>query len=385
MKSFYPRASRPVPGVSLVVSLMLALAPHMGHAEVSSDARAAAYEIEASSGSVRFYNDALTEESRGQFPRARQSLELALSVAENEKNIRAQAVIQERLARVLEQTQQTIAARSRMEKACELRAKARDEVGELVCLEHLGPMYLRATNANKAQSAYERLRKLARKYEDSALTAETWLGTGKAATLGHRIGPAQRDLAKAMELFQKEGAPDRVAEVYIAQAELARLQEKFEESYALGLQAQALLPDNTDIALLLIEDALVMGRPEEVLQRLGRLPASSLPAVQQLQLQLVALVIHAANANQQALDRSNRMLFDAYSNLPAAQETPPSMAAVKRFIRQDKRMNPMLVESLNGLLKILGAEHTSVSELALKKQLEVVSQQLKASLGGQKP
>lgn len=368
-----PRRSQRGKGASWLLPLLTAmLVSHSAHAELSEDARASAYEIEASSGSVRFYNDALAEESQSQLPRAKQSLELALSIAENEKNVRAQAIVLERLSRVLEQTQQIISSRTRMEKACELRARAKDDVGELVCLERLGPMYLKSINANKAQHAYERLRKLAKKFEDDTLIAESWLGAGRASVLGRRIGPATRELDKALELFQKLGAPDRVADVYLAQAELARVQEQFDQSYALGLKAQQLLPDRTDIALVLIEDALVLGREEEVLSRLARFSTTSLSPVQQLQLSLVTLVVHTAESNQTSLERSARLLFEAFTSLPAAQDTPPEMGAVKRFLRQEKRMSPEVMEALNGVIKILGAEHTSVTELALKKQVDLL-------------
>lgn len=350
----------------------------IARAEVSDAQRSSTQEIDPASGSARFYVDSISEENRGQLARAKQSLETALSVAQSEKNPRAQAIVLERLALLLEKSGQSINARSRWETACELRAKAKDELGELVCLEQLGPRYIAAQNSARAQKSYERLRKLARKFEDKTVEAETFLGTGRAAVIAHSAGPARRDLEKALEQFQALAMPSKIAEVYYAQAELARGQEDFAGAYALSNKALELDASNTRFALSLLQDTLLLGRYDEVQGRISRLPVSELKPVQKVEMQMVSLVMFAASGNQQGVERSARTLMDAFVSVPASDEGVPATSSVRRFLKQDTRMAPALKETLGGIVVVLSAPHTSVSELALKKQLEVLVDQARA-------
>ncbi|MFM7200291.1 MAG: tetratricopeptide repeat protein [Myxococcota bacterium] len=372
------RHSGPVPRQLLgYILIWLMWAPFTGKAEVSEAQRGAVGEIRSTSSVSRFYAEALSEERKGQLARARQTLEMAVAVAESEKDARTQAILLERMAILMEKMGQPITARNRLEKACELRGKARDDFGELVCLEQLGPKYLAALNASRAESTYQRLKKLAKKYDDALLEAQCYLGLGQAAVVGQRAGVARRELDKALSAFNALGRSEDVAQVYRAQAELARLSDDHQSSYKLNLMAQELLPDDTRTAIALIEDALILGQHEEVQRRIARLPLSSLTPVQQVELSFVSLVIYLADKNIQGLTRSSLQLHGQFLAIPKTDDAPIGTEPLRRYLKKEARITDTSRETLAGILVILGAERTSVTELALKKQLELLVSQAK--------
>lgn len=358
----------------------LSIATTTVFATFSDEAREQAHEIPSQSAAGRLYRDALAEEAQGQHNRARQTLELALEIAESDRDKRTQAILLERTALVLEALNQPISARSKLEKACELRRAARDQVGELVCLESLGPRLLDALNASKAEKAYLRVRELARKTDDPVLEAQALLGVGRSALVAHRFKPAQRDLNKAREQFEALSRPTDLARAHEALAELYRLQGDYQAALLSAQKVEGLEPTNPRAILTVLEDSLVLGQTEAVRKRLRSLNEDLLKPLDKVELQLVELALETASRSVSATERASLELQHAVERVPAGEPGRPQTEPVRRFVKGSSAIPGPEKETLSGVLAALGAERHTLSRLVLSRQLDLHLETMRKSL-----